>query len=130
MGTPTVITVPAGSEAGSFLVVTAPETVASTSLNSLANGSSVSSLTYSNPTSASHVIIYVVLASLTPTSGGKIKIDNGTDAYELEVSTTTAPKHIKFNNIPAAFISSFTVTNNTGVALASSGNIVAVGPYT
>jgi hypothetical protein len=94
----------------------------------LANGSSVSGLSYSNPTSASYVTVVVTLAPITPTSGGKIKINNATDAYELELSTTNSMKVVRFYNIPAAFTTSFTVTNNSGVTLAGAGNSVVVMP--
>jgi hypothetical protein len=97
-----------------------------TLLDNLSDGSSTSSIIVSNVGSSNYVRIVIVLGAITPTIGGTIVISDGTDSYELSVSTANSVKRLEFNNIPSAFISSFTITNSTGVSLASWGNSVLV----
>jgi hypothetical protein len=96
-------------------------------LNNLTNGSSVS-YTVSNTGDSPLMRLVIILGSITPAFGGKIVVDNGIDAYELPLSTATSVKRIEFNALSPSFVSSFTITNNTGVSLASSANsLVVVG---
>jgi hypothetical protein len=95
-----------------------------TLLDGLANGSSVS---YSaNAGGSNFCRIIIILGEFTPTSGAKVVISDGTDAYELSVSTTTDNKRLEFNDIPADFVSSFTVENLTGTSFASGNNSILV----
>jgi RecA/RadA recombinase len=95
---------------------------------SLANGASTAILIYSNEPSTTYATVVITLNKLTPTSGATIQIISGSNGYELDVTTTSGGKVLKFINIATSFLSSFTVKNNTGVALAASGNSVVVIP--
>jgi hypothetical protein len=119
-----------GSTEGIYIIPKVIQRVASDSLNSLANAGSVSSLSYSNPASVSNVTVSVYLETITPTAGGKVRIESGSTAYEHTLATTTAVKRAVFYNIPAAFTTSFSFINNSGVALADSGNYIEVLPAT
>jgi hypothetical protein len=100
-----------------------------TILNSLANNQTSSAFTVLNTGSSSHVSIIVILGPITPTDAvPTIVIYGGDAAYSLTVSSIGSSKRLKFNNIPKAFVSSFTIRNNTGVAFASYGNSVVVVP--
>ena len=96
-----------------------------TQLNNLANGSSVT-YTISNTGDSPLVRLVIILGSITPTPGAKIVISNGIDAYELSLSTGASVKRLEFNALPASFVSSFTITNNSGVVLNASGNSIVV----
>lgn len=128
VATVSIIAPPLGSTAIDIRTTSDPYIYADTALNSLANGSSTSSITYSNPESRTYATVIIVLESITPTSGGTVQIISGSNGYELSVSTTTGPKIVKFINIATSFLSSFTVKNNTGVAFAASGNSVVIIP--
>jgi len=97
-----------------------------TPLDNLANGSTSSSFVVSNIGTSTLVRIDVLLGEFQPSSGGKVIISDGTTAYELQVSTTLSEKRVEFNNIPASFVSSFTVKNSTGVTFPSYGNSIVV----
>ena len=99
-----------------------------TPLDSLANGSTSSSFVVSNVGTSTLVRIDVLLGEFQPSSGGKVIISDGTTAYELEVSNVLSEKRVEFNNIPASFVSSFTVKNSTGVSFPSYGNSIVVVP--
>ena len=99
-----------------------------TPLNSLANGSTSSSFVVPNVGTSTLVRIDVLLGEFQPSSGGKVIISDGITAYELEVSNVLSEKRVEFNNIPAAFVSSFTVKNSSGVSFPSYGNSVVVVP--
>ena len=99
-----------------------------TPLNSLANGSTSSSFAVPNVGTSTLVRIDVLLGEFQPSSGGKVIISDGTTAYELEVSNVLSEKRVEFNNIPAAFVSSFTVKNSSGASFPSYGNSVVVVP--
>jgi hypothetical protein len=128
MGVVSVIDAPEGSEAIEISPVYGPYVLATSALNSLANGASTASLIYSNEPSTTYATVVITLNKLTPTSGATIQIISGSNGYELDVTTTSGGKVLKFINIATSFLSSFTVKNNTGVALAASGNSVVVIP--
>ena len=96
-----------------------------TQLNGLANGSSVS-YTLSNTGDSPLLRLVIILGSIAPAVGAKVIIDNGLEAYELSLSTGASVKRLEFNAIPASFVSSFTVTNNSGVVLNASSNSIVV----
>lgn len=100
-----------------------------TLLNDLPNGATSAALSVPNTGTSLFVKIIVILGELAPMGQApNVSISNGQEIYEISVGGTTAAKRLEFNQIPAAFVSSFTVTNNLGVPLASYGNsIVVVG---
>lgn len=99
-----------------------------TSLNSLANNESSSSLALASLAGSSRVRIVVLLGQFQPTAGGKVAISNGSTTYEITLPSTLSSKRVEFNNIPASFVSSFTVKNSTGVTFPSYGNSIVVVP--
>lgn len=98
-----------------------------TALDNLIDGGTSTTLQVSNTGSSNYVKVIIILNEITPFGlAPSITIDDGVNSYTVDVDTTTAKKRIEFNNIPAAFVSNFTVTNNLGVTLASYGNSVLV----
>lgn len=98
-----------------------------TVLNGLANGATSSTLNVANVGTSNFVKVIVILGEITPVGlAPSVFINSGLESYELAVGTTTAKKRLEFNQILAAFVNAFTVTNNLGVPLASSGNSVVV----
>lgn len=100
-----------------------------TVLNGLANGATSSTLNVANTGTSNFVKVIVILGEITPVGlAPSVSITSGLESYELAVGTTTAKKRLEYNQIPAAFVNAFEVTNNLGVPLASYGNsIVVVG---
>lgn len=121
--------------------------IASTTLDSLANGSSSAFVTYDNSTNLDlYASVEIALGSLTPTSGGTISLnvfscqsadapDNtaalgGGEAYTVPLTTTTSAKVVIIPMVrlyPESL--RFSVTNNAGVALAASANSIKVRPF-
>lgn len=99
-----------------------------TSLNNLSNTQLSSELVVPNTADSDFVRIIILLGEITPISTPTIVVTNNTVGYELAVPITTSEKRLVFDNIPAAFASSFYVQNNTGVTLASWGNSIIVIP--
>lgn len=97
-----------------------------TLLNSLADGVATANYTVSNTGSSKFVKVIIILGEFTPTGTPTVKIQDNLNYYEMAVTTTTSKKRIEFNNIPATFVSSFQVENNTGVSFPSSGNSILV----
>jgi hypothetical protein len=122
------ITLPTGSVANNITTGYGIQKVADAALNSLANGSTLSGLTYENAAGATNAKVEIVLQKITPGVGANIQLDNGTDYYEMAIDTTTSAKKLEFIDIPATFLSSFSIINNTGVALASGGNTCIIYP--
>jgi len=124
----TIVEAPSGSTAIEIPPFAGPFLITTTALNSLANDSSSSALSYSNSPGTTNASVFITLNSITPTSGAKIQIISGVDGYEMSISTTTGGKYLTFINIPTSFLSSFTVKNLSGVTLASSNNYVTIAP--
>ena len=116
---------------------------ASTTLNSLANGSESSTVTYDNSTTRDlYGTVTIKLGSITPSTGGsitlRVTLNDGTDTadkiggdlYVVPLTTTTGAK---IANIPMVrlypFSLRFSIINNSGVAFASSGNEIYVTDY-
>jgi hypothetical protein len=98
-----------------------------TQLDGLANGGSVT-YTVSNTGDSPAVRLVIILGAITPTFGATIEVSDGVSAYELSLSTANSVKRIEFNDLDPSFVTSFTITNNSGVSLASSANsLVVVG---
>lgn len=111
--------------------------IASTALNSLANGSTSSVMTYDNSTNRNlYARLTLDLGSITPTSGGSVTlryvgrysgtaedITTGLESYTLPLTTTTSAKKVIFEMVRLyPFSDGFVLVNNSGVALAASGN--------
>lgn len=120
--------------------------IASTVLDSLANGSSSSAITYDNSTNLNlYAAIAIELGSFTSTAGASITVSiyavaasvtpdltGGAQARQYTVPLTVGAS-AKAVVIPRVELFPFScrvvVTNNSGAALASSGNTLAVVPY-
>lgn len=125
MPTPT----PAPAPAASVVIdIAAPELLSTTALNSLANSSSTATLSYSNPFSKTYADVIIELDAITPTGSPQIKISDGTTEYYLDLTTTYSKKSVVFADIATSFLNSFTVTNSTGVTLASNNNFITIKP--
>lgn len=116
---------------------------ASTAFDSLANGSESNTVTYDNSTNKDlYGLVTIKLGSITPTTGGsvtlRVTISDGTDTadrvdgelYTFALTTTASAKVlIKRISLVGGFSLRFSLINNAGVALASSGNNIHVTPY-
>lgn len=123
--------------------------IASTTLNSLANGSTSAFVTHDNSTDkALYANVVVKLGSLTPSSGGSITLrlystagsgpdvpdDTGSvgggDTYTAALTTSTGAKVVVFPMVRLyPFSLRLQVTNNAGASLAASSNEIKVQPY-
>lgn len=97
-----------------------------TLLNSLANNTATSNFAVTNTGSSKFVRVVIILGQITGIGTPKVRIKNNTNYYEMTISNTTSKKRIEFNNIPASFVSSFQVENQTGTSFASYGNSILV----
>lgn len=116
---------------------------ASTSLNSLANGSESAVVTYDNSTNRNlYGAVTIKLGSITPSSGGSISLrvtlNDGTDtadkaAGDIYTAQLLSGASAKVVIIPMVriypFSLRFSVINNSGVTLAASGNEMYVTAY-
>ena len=102
--------------------------LADAGLNSLASGSSTGSLSYAAPSGSSTTKVVVILGDITMGSSGTLSIDDGTSSYDMAVDSGGGARRIEFDSIPSSALSSFVITNSLGVALAGSGNSVAIQP--
>jgi len=117
--------------------------VASTTLNSLGNGSESNVVTYNNSTNRDlYGATTIKLGSITPSSGGsitlRVTISDGTDTSDkaggdLYTAQLLSGASAKVVIIPMVriypFSLRFSVINNSGVTLAASGNEMYVTPY-
>jgi hypothetical protein len=121
--------------------------IASTTLNSLASGSTSAFVTHDNSANLDlYASVRVDLGSLTPTTGGSITLRvfsaqstqapdatasvGGGDAYTQPLLAGAGVKVVVFPMVrlyPESL--RFSITNNAGVALAASGNAIYVRPY-
>lgn len=126
---PTIIEAPTGSSEIAYAAQFGSMHVADAQLDSLANSTESSALAYPNPSGQTYATVDVFLNKITPTGTPKIELISGSDGYELTISTTAnIGRQVRFVDIPATFLASFTVKNNSGVTLASTGNFVVVTP--
>lgn len=116
---------------------------AGTTLNSLANGSESSVVTYNNSTNRDlYGAVTIKLGSITPTTGGSIALrvttSDGTDTsdriggdlYVMPLTTTASAKTAVLPMVRLyPFPLRFSVVNNSGVAFAASGNEIFVTNY-
>jgi hypothetical protein len=118
--------------------------LASTTLNSLANGSESTRVTYDNSSTRNlYGFITVKLGSITPSTGGSISLrvtasDStdlgdatvGGDLYTAALTTTTSSKIVNFPLVRLyPFSLRFSIVNNSGVTLAASGNEIYVTDF-
>lgn len=117
--------------------------LASTTLNSLANNTESSVVTYDNSTALDlYGTVTIKLGSITPSTGGsitlRVTINDGTDTADkvggdAYVLPLTSGAGAKIANIPMMRLYPFSmrlsVVNNAGVTLAASGNEIYVRPW-
>jgi hypothetical protein len=116
---------------------------ASTTLNSLANGSESTVVTYDNSSNRDlYGAVTIKLGSITPSTAGTISLrvtaNDGTDtadkaAGDVYPVTLNSGASAKVAIIPLVrlypFSLRFSIINNSGVSLASSGNEIYVRPF-
>lgn len=121
--------------------------IASTTLDSLANGSTSAFVTHDNSTALDlYASVLVNLGSITSTTGASITLRvfsaqssdvpdatgsvGGGDGYTQPLTVSTSAKVVVFPRV-ALYPESLrlSITNNAGVALAASGNSIKVRPY-
>lgn len=117
--------------------------IASTVLNSLANGSESAVVTYDNSSNKNlYGAVTIKLGSINSSAGGslslRVTVSDGTDtadkiAGDLYVAQLVSGSSAKVAVIPMVRIYPFSlrlsVVNNSGVAFASSNNELYVTPY-
>jgi hypothetical protein len=117
--------------------------LAGTTLNSVANGSESSRVTYDNSTTRDlYGFVTIKLGSITPAAGGSITLrvtaSDGTDlgdavGGDLYTMPLTTGASAKIVNVPLVrlypFSLRFSIINNAGVALAASGNEIYVRAF-
>lgn len=98
-----------------------------TLLNSLNSGSSSTAFNFTETGTSTHVKIILLLNTISPSAPTPtIVFKNNATSYSVNISTATDVKRIELNNIPASFVSSFQVENQTGTSFASYGNSILV----
>lgn len=120
---------PIGSQTINFNSGFGSEDVVGTKLNGLTPGMSISGLTYGNSAGATYVKVVIILQTITPSGmSPNVQIDNGTTYYELAVDTSTSAKRLEFVNIPASFVTNFSIYNNTNATFKDFGNTCVIYP--
>ena len=116
---------------------------ASTTLDSLANGSESAVVTYDNSSNRNlYGAVTIKLGSITPSTGGsvtlRVTMSDGTDTankaagdfYTAQLLSGASAKVIILPMVRIyPFSLRFSLINNSGVTLASSGNEIYVTPY-
>ena len=116
---------------------------AGTTLNSLANASESSVVTYDNSTNRDlYGTVTIKLGSITPSTGGsitlRVTLNDGTDTadriggdlYVVPLTSGASAKVAVINMVRLyPYSMRLSVVNNAGVALASSGNEIYVRPW-
>jgi hypothetical protein len=117
--------------------------LAGTTLNSLANGTESTVVTYDNSTNRDlYGVVTVKLGSITPTTGGsitlRVTLSDGTDTadriggdlYTIPLTTGASAKVATLNMIRLyPYSLRFSVINNAGVTLNASGNELYIRPW-
>lgn len=116
---------------------------AGTTLNSLANGSESAVVTYDNSTNRNlYGTVTIKLGSITPSTGGsitlRVTLSDGTDTadkaagdyYTAVLSSGASAKVVILPMVRIyPYSLRFSLINNSGVTLASSGNEIYVTPF-
>jgi transcription elongation factor len=117
--------------------------IAGTTLNSLANGSESTVVTYDNSTALDlYSVVTIKLGSITPATGGsitlRVTLSDGTDTadriggdlYVVPLTSGAGAKVAVINMVRLyPFSMRLSVVNNAGVTLAASGNELYVCPW-
>jgi hypothetical protein len=117
--------------------------LAGTTLNSLANGTESTVVTYDNSTNRDlYGVVTIKLGSITPTTGGsitlRVTLSDGTDTadriggdlYTIPLTTGASAKVATLNMIRLyPYSLRLSVINNTGVTLNASGNELYIRPW-
>jgi hypothetical protein len=119
--------------------------LAGTALNSLANGSASSLISYDNGSNRDlYAIVTVKLGSITPSTGGSVSLriyaGDGTDlpdanggafdSYTAALASGAGAKVVTFPMVRLyPFPCRLQIVNNAGVSTAASGNELYVRPY-
>ena len=126
---PSISPAPEGSAETTINPTFGPEVLGTTVLDALADSTESAAMGYSNPSGKTYATVDVLLNPISPTGTPKIQLISGSSGYELTITTTASiARRVRFVDIPASFLASFTVKNSAGVALAASGNFVVVTP--
>lgn len=116
---------------------------AGTTLNSIANGTESAVVTYDNSANRDlYGTVTIKLGSITPTTGGsitlRVTLNDGTDTadrvggdlYVVPLASGASSKVAVINMVRLyPYAMQFSVVNNSGVALAASGNELYVRPW-
>lgn len=116
---------------------------AGTTLNSLASGSESAVVTYDNSTNRNlYGTVTIKLGSITPSTGGsitlRVTVSDGTDTadkaagdyYTAVLSSGASAKVVILPMVRIyPYSLRFSLVNNSGVTLASSGNEIYVTPF-
>jgi hypothetical protein len=117
--------------------------IAGTTLNSLANLSESTAVTYNNSANLDlYAVVTIKLGSITPSASGsitlRVTLNDGTDTadriggdqYIIPLTTGTGAKVAVQNMVRIyPFNNRLSVVNNAGVTLAASGNEIYVTPW-
>jgi hypothetical protein len=117
--------------------------LASTTLNSIANGAETSAISYDNSTNRDlYGSVTIKLGSITPATGGsitlRVTLNDGTDTadriggdlYVVPLTSGASAKVAVINMVRLyPYSMRLSVVNNAGVAFASSGNEIYVRPW-
>jgi len=116
---------------------------AGTTLNSIANGTESAVVTYDNSANRDlYGTVTIKLGSITPSTGGsitlRVTLNDGTDTadrvggdlYVVPLASGASAKVAVINMVRLyPYSMRFSVVNNSGVALAASGNELYVRPW-
>lgn len=116
---------------------------AGTTLNSLANASESTAVTYDNSTNKDlYGTVTLKLGSITPSTGGsvtvRVTLNDGTDTadriggdlYSISLTTVAGAKIAVINMVRLyPYSLRFSVINNSGVTLNATGNELYVTPF-
>ena len=120
---------PTGSGESTINPTFGPEVLGSINLDALANATESTAMEYSNISGQTYATVEVSLNPISPTGTPKIQLISGLAGYEVTITTTAnIARKVRFVDIPATFLASFTLKNATGVALAATDNFVVVIP--
>ncbi len=117
--------------------------LASTTLNSIANGAETGAISYDNSTNLDlYGSVTIKLGSITPATGGsitlRVTLNDGTDTadriggdlYVVPLTSGASAKVAVINMVRLyPYSMRLSVVNNAGVAFASSGNEIYVRPW-
>lgn len=124
----TIETLPVGSYAADVGPGYGAQAVPSNLVDGLANGATSSPVAFANLAGATLGKVILILGSMSPIGTPVISITNGSSQYDLPVTTTSSAKRLEWNDIPVAFLASFSIVNSTGVALPFVGNSLIIMP--